>query len=269
MKKFIVKNQKLIAKRQAKISINQRAFLFGDAFFETIKICNHKIYNFSAHLRRIKKALEFLQFQAKIDDLEKNCEKLIAKNKVKNGLLRIHISRGDKSAGYAPAKNCKPLIIIETLKSRKLPKIISLGISSICAPKINFKSGNAIFYILNKLEAQKQKLFDLVMLDCEGFVSETSSANIFWIKDEKIYTSSQSCNIILGCMREKLLKNFNLKIIEKRAKIDELKNADEIFLTNSSFLILPVDEFLGSKLKKETTQKLKKMLVQDLKNSCK
>ena len=57
------------------------------------------------------------------------------------------------------------------------------------------------------------------MLDSEGFVSETSSANIFfWIKKKKIYTSCENSSIILGCMREKLLNNFDLKITEKRAR---------------------------------------------------
>lgn len=269
MKEFIIKNQKLIAKSQAKISINERAFLFGDALFETIKIHNYKIYDFHLHLKRIKRALKFLQFSAQISDLEKNSQKLIIKNNIKNGLLRIHISRGCKSIGYAPDKSCKALIIIETLKNRSLPKIIKLGISDITTPKINFKSGNAIFYILNKLEAQKQKVFDLIMLDSEGFVSETSSANIFWIKNKKIYTSCENSSIILGCMREKLLNNFDLKITEKRARVDELKNADEIFLTNSSFLILPVDEFLGKTLDRKITKKIQNLINFDLENSCK
>ncbi len=115
---------------------------------------------------------------------------------------------------------------------------------------------SALPYVLAKIEAEEQKSFDAVMLSDKNFVAETSSANIFWVKDGKIYTPHESCGIVLGCVRERLLKMPELKIKKVKAKISALKNADEIFLTNSAYLVILVDEFLGRKLTKNVGGKI-------------
>lgn len=269
MEKFVFKNQQLVSEKQAQISIHERGFLFGDGIFESIKIFNSKIYDFESHLQRIKLALQNLKFEADLTNLEKRSLQLIKKNKIKNGILRISISRGIGSIGYLPSGKLKALIIIETLGERKLPDNISLGVSKIYTPKIAFKSMNSIPYIMNKIAASEQGFFDLVMTSESGFIAETSSANIFWVKGNKIYTSDETCGIVLGCMRKKLLKNADFKISEVRKKISALETADEIFLSNSSFLVLPVDYFLGRKLQKKTGEMVLKTVLEDLKKSCK
>ena len=268
MKKYIIKNHQFLEEKQAQISIHERGFLFGDGIFETCKIFNGKIYDYAAHHARIDMALQQLKIIAEISNLEKKSLQLIKKNNIKNGLLRISISRGIGSSGYLPTYNSKPLIIIETLEERALPKKITLGISKICAPKIPFKSMNSLPYIMNKMEAVEEKFFDLVMLCDKNFIAETSSANIFWIKKGEVFTPHHSCNIVLGCIRKKLLEIPELKIKTVKARPSALKNADEIFLTNSAFLALPVDEFMGRKLQKNFGKKIQKLLATDLKNSC-
>jgi branched-chain amino acid aminotransferase len=268
--KFIFKNQQLIEESQAQISIGERGFLFGDGIFETCKISNRKIYDYKAHETRIKAGLKALKFHAEIADLEEKSLQLIAKNQVENGILRISISRGIGSAGYLPTYESKALTIIQTLPARKLPPKISLGISSLRAPQNSFgKSMNALPYLLTKIAAQEENLFDSVMLSTKNFIAETSSANIFWVKNDKIFTPAKTCNILPGTVRGRLLKISPLKIFETEAKISALKNADEIFLTNSSFLLLNVDEFAGRKLQKNHGEELSKLLLEDVKKSCK
>ena len=270
MKKFIFKNQQQVEETQAQVSINERGFLFGDGIFETCKIFNGKIYDFKAHQNRAINGLATLKISADISNLEKNSLQLIKKNQVKNGILRFSISRGIGSLGYLPTNESEALVIIQTLEERAFPKKISLGISSQVAPKnLGFKSMNAMPYVLTKIEAKEQNLFDCVMLCTKKFISETSSANIFWVKNGEIFTSSKACDILAGVIRAKLLKISPIKIQEVEMKISALKNADEIFLTNSSFLLLGVDEFLGKKLQKNLSNHLLKALQQDLEKSCK
>ena len=260
MEKFFCKNHQLLSEKQARISIRERGFLFGDGIFETLKISDGKIFDFAGHERRIRVGLQALKFSANISDLEKNSLALIRKNKVENGILRISISRGIGSAGYLPTYESEPLIIIETLPPRKLPQKIRLGISTITAPQLAFKSMNSLPYILAKIEAQEKNFFDCVMLSAEKFITGTSSANIFWVKNGVIYTPHESCGGVLGTVREKILKIpqkiHALKIKKVKAKISALKNADEIFLTNSSFLVLVVDEFCNKKLQKKFGKKI-------------
>jgi branched-subunit amino acid aminotransferase/4-amino-4-deoxychorismate lyase len=269
MKKLILKNHQLIAETQVEVSVQERGFLFGDGIFETCKIFNGKIYDFAAHEARIKAGLKALKFSAEIENLEKETLNLIAKNKVQNGILKILISRGTGSLGYLPTYESKALVIAQTFEERQLPKKITLGISKITAPKSIAKTTNCLPYILAKIDAKEKNLFDCVMLSDKKFIAETSSANIFWVKNGRVFTPSKKCHMLLGTVRAKLLKISPMKIFETEAKISALKNADEIFLTNSSFLIAPVDEFLGRKLQKDFGNKFLELLKQDLEKTCK
>ena len=252
----------------ASISIDERGFLFGDGFFESCKIFDGKIYNFKSHEARILKALRHLKISYDISSLQKNSKELIAKNKIKNGILRISISRGIGSLGYAPTADCKALTIIQTLEERSIPQKISLGISTQIAPQnFGFKSMNALPYVLNKIEAKEKKFFDLVILSEKKEVLETSSANIFWVKNGKIFTTEKSPQILPGLVQQRLLKISPIEISRKKIKISALKNADEIFLTNSSFLLLSVDEFLGRRLQKNLGAMLLEVLKNDVANN--
>ena len=275
MKKFIFKNNQLINEKQATISIHERGFLFGDGVFETCKIFAGRIYDYKSHEARIKKGLRALEIIADIDDLEEKSKKLIIKNKVQNGILRISITRGIGSIGYLPLNISPPLVIIQTLEERKLPKKISLNISKVKKPNsksfpIQHKTNNALPYVLNKINANKNGFFDSIILSSKNFISETSSANIFWIKNDKIYTPSKNCDIFPGLIRERLLKISPIKIIEKKAHLSELKNADEVFLTNSASLIIAVDRIdfgkgLVKKFLKKNSIKMQRLLLEDVK----
>ena len=278
MNKYCLINQKLLPENQAKISINERGFLFGDGIFETCKIFAGKIYDYEAHENRIKAGLKVLKFSAKIDDLKNDSLKLIKKNKIENGILRISISRGIGSLGYLPSQISKPLTVIQTFATRILPAKISLGVSSIKKPNSNSfpifcKTTNALPSILTKLEAKEKNLFDSIIISNKNFICETSSANIFWVKNNKIYTPSKSCGLLPGTIRKKLLKISPIKIKEVKAKLNILKNADEIFLTNSSALIITVDELHWNKkikkLQKTWGNKLLKLMEEDVEKSCK
>ncbi len=269
MKKFILKNRQFINEDQAAISIKERAFMFGDGAFETCKIFNGKIYDFHSHQNRLKKTLKTLKIKAQIEDLKEQAQELISKNNSKNGILRISISRGIGSSGYLPTNESEALIIIETQEERTISAKISLGISKYKTPSTPIgKSLNAIPYILNKIAASEANLFDLVMLSPKKFIAETSSANIFWVKNNRIYTADKSCSIIEGTVRARLLKISPYKINLVKKGVNALKTADEIFLTNSSFLILAADDFLGRKLEKKWSEKLAQILKNDLFKSC-
>lgn len=268
MQKLILKNHQLVAEKQAQVSVEERGLLFGDGIFETCKIFNGKIYDYKAHEDRMKAGLKALKFSAEIKNLEKESLKLITTNKIKNGLLKILISRGVGSYGYLPTYKSKALTIVQTFESRELPKKITLGISKITAPKTFAKTTNSLPYILTKIAATEENFFDAVMFSEKKFVSETSSANIFWVKNGKIFTPSKTCGLLLGTVRKKLLKLAPVKIFETEATLAALKKADEIFLTNSSFLVAPVDEFLGRKLQKNFGNEFLKLLQKDVEKQC-
>jgi branched-subunit amino acid aminotransferase/4-amino-4-deoxychorismate lyase len=93
------------------------------------------------------------------------------------------------------------------------------------------------------------------MLNTKGLIAECSSSNIFWRVGNKIYTPSLECDILNGVIRqviiEKLANSTDYELIECKAKLKALKKADEVFITNSSFKILPVEQIEGIYLSKD------------------
>lgn len=260
-KKFIYKNDQILNHEDAFISIDERGFLFGDGLFETCRFINQKIINFEAHLARIKIGLLNLKLNANIQNIESKCYNLISKNNLQDGIIRISISRGIGSKGYLPTNETPNLIIIQTKELPTTPKEINLTVCEINPPPFKFKSANALQYVLAKIIAHENNFYDAIMLDEKGYICETSSANIFWIKNQIIYTPSDNCNMVRGTIRQALIELKNLKIKCGKFKISALKNADEVFISNSSSLILSVNK-IAFRNKKETIEiKYKKILV--------
>ena len=259
--KFIYKNEQILNHHEALISIDERGFLFGDGLFETCRFIDKKIINFEAHLARIKIGLVNLKLNANIQNIETKCYNLIKKNNLQDGIIRISISRGIGSKGYLPTNETPNLVIIQTKELPIAPKIANLTICDINPPPFKFKSANALQYVLAKIFAHENNFYDAIMLDEKGYICETSSANIFWIKDQIIYTPSDNLNMVRGTIRQALIELKDLKIKCGKFKISALKNADEVFVTNSTLLILPIDK-IAFRNKKETIEiKYKKILV--------
>jgi len=260
-KKFIYKNEQILNHHEALISIDERGFLFGDGLFETCRFINQKIINFEAHLMRIKVGLSTLKFNINIQNIETKCYDLIKKNNLQDGIIRISITRGIGSKGYLPTNETPNLLIIQTKELPQPPKNANLIICDIIPPTFKFKSANALQYVLAKIFAEENNFFDAIMLDEKGYICETSSANIFWIKNKIIYTPSNNCNMVQGTIRGALLELKDLKIKCGKFKISALKNADEVFITNSTLLILPIDKIAFRNKKVNVETKYKKILV--------
>jgi len=241
-------NDKILPAKKALISVQDRGFRFGDGIFETCLIKSGKIYNWQAHKTRLKSGLVAIKINFTEKNLDQSCLRLIHKNKIQNGYLRISISRGIGSIGYLPIKNIQPNIIIETITLKSSPKSsIKLCISKIQKPSLkslptNYKLMQGINSTLVKLEAIENDCFDSIILNDKNQICETSSANIFWIKGNILYTPHSDSGCLLGTIREKILQISPLKKKLVKAKISTLLNADEVFITNVAIGVLAVDK---------------------------
>ncbi len=279
--KWFFKNQELLDNPNQALSIKERGFMFGDGIFESCKIYNGKIYNFDEHLARIKNGLKALKIKFSTQNLEQQSLLLIRKNQILEGVLRISISRGQGSIGYLPHQ-AETLLIIETIKaSEPLKDRVILGFSDIKTPPasslpVYCKTMQSMPYILNKIKAQEAGLFDLIMLSQKNFIAETSSANIFWVKENIIFTPAKNCDIVLGTMRAKILKLLNknpdFKMQEISAKLSILLNAEEVFLTNANRILIPVEAIIYKNKKilfdNKKATKIKEIIWQDISRSC-
>lgn len=249
MEDVVFYNGKFISERDFSISGNSRAFNYGDAFFETVKVIDSRLFNFSYHIQRIKMGLCTLKLDDSFSEyfLEKKCISLLKANKIIHGSVKIHISRkGD--GRYLPESN-KSNIMISVIHdlAYQINKPISLcfyeeqyknlGVLS------NIKSANALVSVLASIYASENNFDNAILLNYSGDVVEVANANIFIVKGEHIYTPPLDSGCVDGTMRKWVSNKFI--IVERSILKSDLLDADEVFVTNASRGVIPVGSIDG------------------------
>lgn len=269
---YIRINKKILPEKQATISVLDRGWRFGDGIFTTCLIVDQIIYNWSEHLRRLEQGLESLKIKFDCSDLQQLSKLLVKKNKINHGYLRISISRGLGSIGYLPIKNIQPTLVIETVPiNTPASGLIKLTVSNLTKPSlkslpVNYKLMQGVNSTLAKIYAQENNYFDAILLNDQGQICETSSANIFWIKNNILYTPHPDCGLLLGTTRQKILQLSPIKIKLIKAKLVDLLEADEVFITNVAIGVLRVDQIGVKKFKnKKYSTIFSNLLHQDIK----
>ena len=233
---IIYKDGKFSNLKKQKISIKAKGFQYGFGVFTTIKYDNNEIEFLSDHLDRLKISTQNYDMDFYDIDYKTIIKNLICKNSLTQARIKIIYYLKDKKTGY--------IITAEEIKN-----INNNGIDLILS---NEKRGNLTIYkhkTLNYMNNYKNilefkdKNCDILNIDYKDNILETSTSNIFFIKENKIVTPPQKLPILPGIIRKKLLelkRVDNFEISEeniKRKNIDEFSSA---FLTNSIKKIIPV-----------------------------
>ena len=253
------------------ISINSRGLRFGDGLFETLKSSNNILQFADNHFERLWQRMNLLQFKIPVhftaEDLQRQIQELLNKN-AHNSIARIRLTvfRGD--GGLYDNINHPPHYLIQTWPlpgdtGKWLRNGLLLGIyndvKKSCDILSNLKHNNFLPYAMAALHAKKQKWNDAILLNNQGRVCDTTVANIFLIKDNVIYTPSLGEGCIAGVMRKNLLLQFSvnkLPFVEGEITIENLENADEVFLSNSIHNIRWVKSVGNKKYDNKYTQKI-------------
>ncbi len=266
---FFIYNDKFYPADTPVISSANRSLRYGDGLFETMKLINGRIINKEFHFERLFMGLDLLQFE-----LPKNFNEAVLENKIislikKNNhsasaRIRLMVFRG--GGGIFDPENLHPNYIIESwllpndmgLNENGLVVDVFQGARKSCDSFSNLKSNNYLRYVMAGLYAKKNKLNDCILLNSFDRVCDSVIANIFIVKKGKIFTPSLSEGCVAGVMRRWLLEKFDLKkikILETKLSINDILNADELFLTNSIYNLRWVKSFreknYGNKISKE------------------
>lgn len=241
------------------LPINDRSTQYGDGFFTTMKVENGEICLWPFHLNRLKTTAKRLMMTAP------NWQKLeehvysIARDLPLGG-IKVLISRGAGGRGYSPEGCVTTQVIVSDFQypshyKRWQENGIELGVSTIklglSSPHLaGMKHLNRLEQVLIKDEIAKTEVTDVVVLDLNNKVIETSIGNIFWIKDGRIFTPDLSFSGIEGVMKkhlQQLIEESQLELNEVSVELCELENADEVFITNSLFEIVPINAIVNTK----------------------
>lgn len=242
---FIILNRNLSPLSDLKLLASNRAFLYGDGVFETIKVVSGKVFNFTAHFDRLKKSLAFLDIDCNISspELFSLIEKLLSKNNINNsGRVRISFYR-DSNGKYLPDNNQGSFIIQSFINDVNYFELNKSGLSlgfyneqkKNSGSLSNLKSVNAVIYVLASLFAKKESFDDAIIFNEKDIPIETSNSNIFILKDNIVITPDLSQGCVEGTMRKliiDILKN-NYKVLETKINVKDFALAKEVFVSNS------------------------------------
>ena len=250
MKNITYINNKFVKHSNAKISVEDRGFLFADSIYELISVFNKKIIDTDQHLNRLRLSLNKIKIKYNFNKkkLKQIINKLIKLNNIVNGYIYIQITRGVAERKHEFPKKYKPTTIIFTKKLNVDKKIYEKGVKIITIPDLRWlrrdiKTTSLLPNILSKQLAVEKKAFESWLID-NGNITEGSASNAWIIKNSKtIVTHPANNKILKGVTRDtiiKILKKNNFNVKEKPFNLIEAKNAKEAFLTSSTLSVLPV-----------------------------
>ena len=246
--------------RDARISVFDHGLLYGDGIFEGIRAYNGRVFKLKEHIDRL-----FCSAKAILLKLPMAPEEIMAavvetcrRNKVRDGYIRLVVTRGVGTLGLNPNSCKNPSVIIIAGKIQLYPEeFYQRGMDIITVPTTRnlhsalnpaIKSLNYLNNILAKIEANNAGCEEAIMLNAEGFVAECTGDNIFIVKEDHLLTPPLSAGALYGITRRvvmELAAESGLKVSEPNLTRYDLFNADECFLTGTGAEVVPVVKIDG------------------------
>ncbi len=252
---YIYLNDSLVAKADAKISIFDHGFLYGDGVYETMRVYDGVVFMFDEHLKRLFRSASMIKLDIpkNIDEIKMAVFETLQANTLKNAYLRLTVSRGVGPIGLDPGLCNQPTFVIIAEEMKEYPssfyeKGIKVTIASTRrnlreALNPQIKSLNFLNNILAKIEAKERSAYEAIMLNHQGFIAEGTISNVFFFRGGILFTPSVECGILDGITRGVVLDlavREGLMVREGKFYIEDMETAEEVFITNTTLEVMPV-----------------------------
>jgi len=249
-------NGRLIPMEDASVSVLDHGLLYGDGCFEGIRVYNDRIFKLQSHLNRMHQSAELLQLEPPqtLDEIKAAVRETVEVNQLENGYVRLIYTRGIGTLGLNPFTCGTPQTIIiaatislypDSLYDEGMPIVVATRprVPIACLdPRI--KSLNYLNNIMAKVEAIKAGVHEALLLNVDGEVAECTGDNIFIVKDGSITTPHTHAGILHGVTRQYVIDEVapavGLRVTERRVELNEVLEADEVFLTGTAAEIIGV-----------------------------
>ena len=280
LKPGVYLNDRVVPLEEAKVSVLDHGFLYGDGIYETMRVYGGVVFMLEEHLRRLEDSASriglklpksFGQMKLAIFETLESCGH-------KDAYLRLTVSRGEGPIGLDPALCPRPTFFIFADRLKPLPREeCERGIKlAIVNTRRNFKEAldpqikslNFLNNILAWMEAKKTGASEAVMLNSEGQVAEGTTSNIFFLREGALCTPSAGCGILRGITRDVVLalaRKLDIRVLESRFGPQDILDASEVFITSTIREILPVRQVEGAVGKKFAAGPVTKLLMAEYK----
>ncbi len=256
-------NGAFVPKEEAKVSVYDHGYLYGDGIFEGLRAYNGRIFRLDRHLDRLYDSAQYLMLDIPMSKQEMAAAILetVRRCGLRDAYIRPVISRGVGDLGLDPRKCKVPTVIIIVDTIQLYPKdAYARGLRAVTATirkirpdalSVQAKTLNYLNNILARLEANRAGVDEAFMLTNDGYVCECSADNIFLVRREEVWTPPAYLGILRGVTREtvmELVRQHGGPMLERVFTLHDVYTADECFLTGTGAEVGPVVEVDGRRI---------------------
>jgi len=242
----------------ARISVFDHGFLYGDGVFEGIRSYNGIVFKLREHIDRLYYSAQAIMLSIPMtkEEMTEAVLETLRKNNLKDAYIRLIVTRGKGDLGLDPRKCPKPSVIIiavpllQLYDEKKRENGMSMVVSWVRRDPVDattheIKSLNYLNSILAKIEANNVGADEAIILDQHGLICEATAENIFIVKNSRIITPPSTSGplpgITAGVVKE-IAQKLGYQVIERGITVAELYGADEAFVTGTAAEVMPIKE---------------------------
>lgn len=243
MHRFACFNRQILPVENAHLNAVSAAALYGKSVFTTVAVYNFKIFLWEKHWARLTENARKLKInlsEFSEDTIKNSLLEILKKNDVRTGRARITFFDESETSVWQIDSKQQTVFLIQTANFRKIENALKLTVSPFRvnsnSPLTGVKSGNYLENILAWETAKSENFDEAIRLNERDEIVSACLANIFWKKDGEIFTPSLETGCLRGTTREFVLENQI--VFETQAKLNEIIEADEFFLTSAGIGIV-------------------------------
>jgi D-alanine transaminase len=249
MPDVIYLNGRIVAPEEAVVSIDDRGFLFGDAVYEYIRSYHGRLWCFKRHLHRLEENLAALAITGDVEAIGRAVQETYAASGLPNAGIYIHVTRGVAPRAHAYHAGMTPTVLITVRDiTPALAAADPNGVSAITTPDLRWrrcdiKSTNLLPNILAKTKAYEAGVYEAILVDPDGCITEGSSTSVFWVQEGVLCTVPPGPEVLPSVTRALVLeiaREQQLPLREERIALDDFRRADEIFLASTTPEVCPI-----------------------------
>ncbi len=253
-------NGQFVPREEAKVSVFDHGYLYGDGVFEGIRAYNGRVFKLTEHLDRLYESARSILLTIPLSwkELEEAVLESCRRNNIWDGYIRLVVSRGEGDLGLDPRKCPHPNVVIIADKIKLYPEeLYQQGLKVITVPtrrnhtealNARIKSLNYLNSILAKIEGNLHGYEEVILLNSEGYVTECSADNIFIVRRGVLVTPPNYLGILEGITRNTVMElagEMGIRAEERVFGRHDIYVAEECFLTGTGAELVPVVEVDG------------------------
>ncbi len=255
MEGVVFVNNEFVAAEEARVSIFDRGYLFGDGVYEVVPVINYTLIDKDNFLQRLEHSLQIvgIKWPYTKEKYVAVLQDLIERNDLKEGGVYTQVTRGVAPRDFGFPENCPPACMAFTIAKNLINNpLAESGVPVVTVEDIRWKRRDVksialLGQCMAKQEAAEKGGFEGWMVE-DGYVTEGTSSTAYIVKDDRIITRPLSHTILPGIRRKSLLRlaeNEKITIEERKFTVAEALEADEAFLSSATTLVLPITEIDG------------------------